>query len=171
MATASATSNVLNTGVPTGRKTTNGTAKKNPHNLKTSYPISIKKYCLFLRRGAFPKWFPKFIVIRKHLKNHEPLQRIGVVERSIIVTKPLSRKKAKNQYKKKVKRISVDFYPTEANLWNHIESQPQKQTYIKNLIRADLANQPQHRVCPNCKSAWYHRETICPNCGTNLTEE
>ena len=87
------------------------------------------------------------------------------------MTKPLSHKKAKNQYKKKVKRISVDFYPTESNLWNHIEAQPQKQTYIKDLIRADLATQPQPRTCPNCNEVWYHRETVCPNCGTNLTED
>lgn len=49
-----------------------------------------------------------------------------------------SLKKAKKKYKAKVKRISVDFYPTEADLIAHIEKQPQKQTYIKNLIRADI---------------------------------
>ena len=47
-------------------------------------------------------------------------------------------KKAKKKYKAKVKRFSVDFYPTEADLYEHIQKQPQKQTYIKNLIRADM---------------------------------
>lgn len=47
-------------------------------------------------------------------------------------------KKAKKKYKAKVKRFSVDFYHTEAELYEHIQKQPQKQTYIKNLIRADM---------------------------------
>ena len=47
-------------------------------------------------------------------------------------------KKFKEKYKAKVNRITVDFYPTEEDLWNHIQSQPKKQTYIKNLIRKDM---------------------------------
>ena len=47
-------------------------------------------------------------------------------------------KRAKKKYKEKVKRFSVDFYPTEAELYEHIQKQPQKQTYIKNLIREDM---------------------------------
>lgn len=47
-------------------------------------------------------------------------------------------KRAKQKYREKVKRLYVEFYPTEADLISHIESQPQKQTYIKNLIRADM---------------------------------
>lgn len=54
-----------------------------------------------------------------------------------------SLKKAKKKYKAKVKRIAVEFYPTEANLIAHIEKQPQKQTYIKNLIRADIEKNKQ----------------------------
>lgn len=50
-----------------------------------------------------------------------------------------ARKKAKKAYKSKVKRMSIDFYPTDADLIQHIDNQPQKQTYIKNLVRADLA--------------------------------
>ena len=46
--------------------------------------------------------------------------------------------KAVKNYKKKVNRITVDFAPTENELWEHIQSQPKKQTYIKNLIRADM---------------------------------
>lgn len=47
-------------------------------------------------------------------------------------------KKAKRKYLEKVKRILLEFYPTEADLIEHIEKQPKKQTYIKNLIRKDM---------------------------------
>jgi hypothetical protein len=47
-------------------------------------------------------------------------------------------KKAKKKYLAKGKRLTIDFYPSEAELIEHIEKQPQKQTYIKNLIREDM---------------------------------
>jgi hypothetical protein len=47
-------------------------------------------------------------------------------------------RKARANYKKKVKRFTIDFYPTEADLIEQIAKQPQKQTYIKNLIREDM---------------------------------
>lgn len=40
--------------------------------------------------------------------------------------------------KEKVKRITVDFHQTELDLWEHLQSQDKKQTYIKSLIRADM---------------------------------
>lgn len=46
--------------------------------------------------------------------------------------------KAVKKYKEKVKRITVDFYPADADIWEHIQSQPKKQTYIKDLIRKDI---------------------------------
>lgn len=47
--------------------------------------------------------------------------------------------RAVQKYKReKVKRITIDFYPAEAELWEHIQQQPKKQTYIKALIRADM---------------------------------
>lgn len=49
-----------------------------------------------------------------------------------------AQKKAVAKYKEKVKRLTLDFAPTEADLLEHINSQPKKQTYIKNLIRADM---------------------------------
>lgn len=49
-----------------------------------------------------------------------------------------SQLKAVKKYKEKVKRITVDFSPAEAELWDHIQKQPKKQTYIKALIRADM---------------------------------
>jgi hypothetical protein len=49
-----------------------------------------------------------------------------------------SQRRAVERYKQKVKRITVDFYPTEESEWEHIQSQPNKQGYIKSLIRADM---------------------------------
>lgn len=49
-----------------------------------------------------------------------------------------AQKRAKEKYQSKVKRFTIDFYPTEAELWEQIERQPKKQTYIKNLIKADM---------------------------------
>ena len=47
--------------------------------------------------------------------------------------------KAVQKYKKeKVKRITIEFSPLEAELWEHIQKQPKKQTYIKALNRADM---------------------------------
>lgn len=47
-------------------------------------------------------------------------------------------KKYKETYKKKINRITLDFYPTEEELWEHLQNQPKKQTYLKDLIRADM---------------------------------
>ena len=47
-------------------------------------------------------------------------------------------RKAKNKYRAQGKRMTLDFYPSEADLIEHIENQPNKQGYIKSLIRADM---------------------------------
>ena len=49
-----------------------------------------------------------------------------------------AQKRAKQKYKEKVKRVAVDFYPTEADLFEHIEKQENKQGYIKSLVRKDM---------------------------------
>jgi hypothetical protein len=49
-----------------------------------------------------------------------------------------AQKKAIKKYREKVNRICIDFSPAEEDLWNHIQSQPKKQTYIKDLIRKDM---------------------------------
>lgn len=49
-----------------------------------------------------------------------------------------AQKKAKKKYRDKGNRLTVDFYPAETELWEHVQKQPQKQTYIKDLIRADM---------------------------------
>jgi len=49
-----------------------------------------------------------------------------------------AQKKAVKKYKEKVKRMTVEFHPSEMELYEHIQQQPKKQTYIKDLIRADM---------------------------------
>jgi hypothetical protein len=49
-----------------------------------------------------------------------------------------AQKKAIKKYREKLNRITIDFSPAEAELWEHIQRQPKKQTYIKDLIRADI---------------------------------
>lgn len=46
--------------------------------------------------------------------------------------------RAIQKYKQKVKRITLEFHPSEEEMWEHIQNQPKKQTYIKSLIRADM---------------------------------
>ena len=46
---------------------------------------------------------------------------------------------AKKRYKAaKVKRTYIEFYPTETDLWEHLQAQPNKAGYIKALIAADM---------------------------------
>ena len=47
-------------------------------------------------------------------------------------------KKAKKKYREKGKRLYIDLYPSESDMIEHIEKQPNKQGYIKGLIRADI---------------------------------
>lgn len=49
-----------------------------------------------------------------------------------------AQKKALDKYKAKVKRLTVDFPPSDSELWDHIQGQLNKQGYIKGLIRADI---------------------------------
>ena len=49
-----------------------------------------------------------------------------------------SQRKAVKKYKEKLNRITIDFSPAESQLWEHIQKQPKKQTYIKDLIRKDI---------------------------------
>ncbi len=49
-----------------------------------------------------------------------------------------AQKRAKKKYQSKGYRFTVDFYQTEAELIEHLKKQPNKQGYIKELIRADM---------------------------------
>ena len=50
-----------------------------------------------------------------------------------------AQRRAVKKYREKIKRITIDFAPAEAELWGHIQGQAKKQAYIKDLIRADMA--------------------------------
>jgi hypothetical protein len=49
-----------------------------------------------------------------------------------------AQKKAVKKYKEKTKRFTLDFSPADMELYEHIQNQDKKQTYIKNLIREDM---------------------------------
>lgn len=49
-----------------------------------------------------------------------------------------ARKRAKANYNAKVKRISVEFYPAEMDLYDKVKSQDSIQKYIKELIKKDI---------------------------------
>lgn len=75
-----------------------------------------------------------------------------------------AQKKAVKKYKQKVNRITIDFSPAEAELWEHIQKQEKKQTYIKDLIRADIEKQNSDI------KEWISAGTLsdmakCPHCG------
>ncbi len=50
-----------------------------------------------------------------------------------------AQKRAKAKYKaEKVKKILVEFYASDTELWDKLQEQPNKQGYIKELIRKDI---------------------------------
>lgn len=50
-----------------------------------------------------------------------------------------AQRRAKAKYKaQKVKKILVEFYATDTELWEKLQAQENKQGYIKDLIRRDM---------------------------------
>ena len=50
-----------------------------------------------------------------------------------------AQKRAKAKYKStNVKKILLEFYPSDMELYEKVQEQPNKQGYIKDLIRKDL---------------------------------
>lgn len=49
-----------------------------------------------------------------------------------------AQRKARDKYNAKRHRMTIDFYPTESDLWEHINKQDNKQGYIKSLVRRDM---------------------------------
>ena len=74
-------------------------------------------------------WHPQY---NKSKKEIQPLTEKKTSEAQL---------RAVKKYRKKTNRITIDFYPTEEDLWKHIQSQPKKQTYIKSLIRSDIGKE------------------------------
>lgn len=51
---------------------------------------------------------------------------------------PEAIKRAKDKYNQKVTKVSVEFYPQDADLLEKLREQENKQRYIKDLIRKDI---------------------------------
>jgi hypothetical protein len=50
-----------------------------------------------------------------------------------------AQKRAKKKYySKEVKKILLEFYPSDAELYEKVQAQENKQGYIKDLIRKDI---------------------------------
>lgn len=50
-----------------------------------------------------------------------------------------AQKRADKKYKAKVKKMLLEFYPTDTDIIEHLDNLDQpKQTYIKDLIREDI---------------------------------
>ena len=50
-----------------------------------------------------------------------------------------AQRRAKAKYKSQnVKKILLEFYPSDIELYEKVQEQPNKQGYIKDLIRKDL---------------------------------
>lgn len=77
-----------------------------------------------------------------------------------------ARKRAKKKYQSKVKRFTVDFYPTEAEIWEHLQAQEKKQTYIKDLIRADIEKTEEGEWIPAGDGF-----LKCSMCGGSITHD
>ena len=52
-----------------------------------------------------------------------------------------AQKRAKAEYRKKVKTIHIEIYPSEQDILDKLESVDRYATYIKNLIREDIAKE------------------------------
>ena len=97
-------------------------------------------------------------------------------------------KEARKRYRQKVKRIYLDFYPSEAGLLAHVEAQEKKQTFIKDLIRRDKDTAGQWVIdteygepamkevtgimyhCTRCGRSTIGRPKFCPDCGARMCD-
>lgn len=50
-----------------------------------------------------------------------------------------AQRRANERYRKEsVRQVTVRFYPTEADIWERLRSQPNRSGYVKELIRRDM---------------------------------
>lgn len=50
-----------------------------------------------------------------------------------------AQRKANEKYRRSsVRQVTVRFYPDDAEVWEWLQSQPNKQGYIRELIREDM---------------------------------
>jgi hypothetical protein len=57
-----------------------------------------------------------------------------------------AQKRAKAKYNSKVTKVSVEFYPSDNMLLQHLQHQENKQSYIKELIKKDMLDFPAVRT-------------------------
>lgn len=54
-----------------------------------------------------------------------------------------SQKRARDKYnKEKSSTFTVRFYPSDSDVWNHLQSQDNKAGFVKELIRQHMENNP-----------------------------
>lgn len=51
---------------------------------------------------------------------------------------PEAIKRAKQKYNANVTKITIEFYPSDAELLQKVNEQPNKQGYLKSLIKKDI---------------------------------
>lgn len=47
-------------------------------------------------------------------------------------------RRANRNYKRKIARLYIELYLSDQDIIDHLDAQPKKQTYIKDLIRKDM---------------------------------
>ena len=57
-----------------------------------------------------------------------------------------AQKKADRKYKANLKRFTIDFKPSERELYEYFANKPNKQQYIKNLLMEDYKANATHKV-------------------------
>lgn len=58
-------------------------------------------------------------------------------------TSEAQRKAVAKYNKEKTKVFQLRFYPTDMDMYDHIQAQPNKQGYVKRLIREDMERNAQ----------------------------
>lgn len=54
-----------------------------------------------------------------------------------------AQRKATLKYRREhTKQLALRFYPSDMDLWEHLERQPSKAAYVKRLIRDDMERNP-----------------------------
>ena len=57
-----------------------------------------------------------------------------------------AQKKADRKYKANLKRFTIDFKPSERELYDYLANKPNKQQYIKDLLLEDYKAKATHKV-------------------------
>lgn len=71
-------------------------------------------------------------------RSRERILRIEILLRGDTMTE--AQKKAKAKYEQKCNHQTICFYPNDTDIWEYLNAQSQKQTFIKDLIRKEMQN-------------------------------